>query len=119
MDKSDNENLRQKRDMLRNFIEERFFKLKSDTDIFLEYQEFENKQMMKDVKSFARTMKIPENLLHEILVQYMMDTSVVTKNYLKEKLDPLGLSLIDVTGAIKDISTWCIEMYAKYTREED
>lgn len=119
MDKSDNENLRQKRDMLRAFIEERFFKLKPDTDIFAEYQEFENKQMMKDVKSFARTMKIPENLLHEILVQYMMDTSVVTKNYLKEKLDPLGLSLIDVTGAIKDISTWCIEMYAKYTREED
>ncbi len=119
MDKTDNENLRQKRGMLRAFIEERFFKLKPDTDIFAEYQEFENKQMMKDVKSFARKSKVSENVVHEILVQYMMDTTVVTMNYLQNKLKPLGLHLIARTEAIKDIMSWCIEMYAKYTREED
>ena len=84
-----------------------------------EYQEFENKQMMKDVKSFARKSKVPENVVHEILVQYMMDTAVVTMNYLQKKLEPLGLGLIARTEAIKDIMSWCIEMYAKYTREED
>lgn len=119
MDKSDNENLRQKRGLLRAFIEERFFKLKPDTDIFQEYSDFENKQMMKDVKSFARKNKLPENIVHEVLVQYMMDTGSVTRNYLKDKLDPLGFGLIDMTKAIMTITSWCIEMYAKYTREED
>ena len=38
---------------------------------------------------------------------------------MKEKLDPLGLGLIAMTKAIMDITSWCIEMYAKYTREED
>ena len=119
MDKSDNENLRQKRGMLRAFIEERFFKLKPDTNIEKEYEDFESKLMTKDVKAFARKSKLPENIIHEILVDYMMDTASVTRNYLKEKLDPLELNLIAVTKAIMDITSWCIEMYAKYTREED
>lgn len=119
MDKTDNENLRQKRALLRAFIEERFFKLKPDTDIFAEYSEFENKQMLKDVSTFARQKKLPKEMVHEVLVQYMMDTNSVTKNYLKERLDPLGLNLITMTKSIMDILSWCVEMYAKYTREED
>ena len=74
---------------------------------------------MKDVSSFARQKKLPKEMVHEVLVQYMMDTNSVTKNYLKERLDPLGLDLITLTKSIMDILSWCVEMYAKYTREED
>lgn len=119
MDKSDNENLRQKRGLLRAFIEERFFKLKPDTDIFAEYTEFENKQMMKDVSAFARKNNLSQDIVRDILLQYMLDTASVTKNYLKDKLDTLDLDLIAMTKSIMIITSWCIEMYAKYTREED
>ena len=75
--------------------------------------------MTKDVAAFARKNKLPVDLSGEILNLYLMKTNEVTKNYLREKLAPLGLDLISNTRAIINITSWCVQMYSKYTSEEE
>lgn len=119
LERTDNEKLRYKRELMEEFITKHFFQLKPDTDIFEAYLEFESKMQQKEIKAFAKEHKIDEQIVHDILNLYITRTDGVSKNDIRKKLLHMGLGLMDITNLIRVIQSFCKEMYDKYTTEVD
>ena len=119
LERTDNAKLRYKREIMRQFIEEHFFKLKPDVDIFEAYRNFEEKMKEKEIADFVKTHKVDSKIIHEILNHFVTQNESITKNEIREKLKGMHLGLMDMTRLISAIQNFCKEMFDRYTTEVD
>lgn len=119
LERTDNAKLRYKREIMRKFIEEHFYKLKPDVDIFEAYIEFEEKMKEKEIKAFVKEHKVDPQIIHDILNRYITRNEVISKNEIRQKLGNMDLGLLAMTNLIRAIQNFCKEMFDKYTTEVD
>ena len=74
IERSDNEKMRYKRDIMKAFVTERFFELDPDADIIEAYNEYEKETMQADIESFAYENELTTDLVSHFLHTYFMDT---------------------------------------------
>lgn len=117
IERSDNEKLRYKKDIMINFIKSRFFELDPDEDIISAYEEYEKETMKADIEAFATVNDIEESLITEIVTQFFVDSKHITKESIRLKLSDKGLGLLKLTKLINDILDFVNEMNNKYTAE--
>lgn len=117
IERSDNEKLRYKKDIMKRFIQSRFFELDPDEDIISAYEEYEKESMKADIESFATLNKVDEDIISEIVTQYFVDPKQITKENIRLKLSNKGLGLLKVTKLINDIMAFVKDMSNKYTAE--
>lgn len=117
IDRSDNEKMRYKSDIMKAFINLRFFDLDPDEDIVKEYEQYEKEVMENDVNSFAEMNDITPELVLSILNEYFVDERSITKNKIRERLTDLQLPLLKQTKLINAILAFIKEMYDKFTAE--
>lgn len=117
IERSDNEKLRYKKDIMKKFIEEKFFELQPDEDINIAYEDYEKDSMKSDIKKFAIENDIDEISVTEILMQYFTDPKQVTKENIRQKYADKGLGLLKTTILIDNILEFIIDMNNKYTAE--
>jgi type I restriction enzyme R subunit len=117
LERSDNEKLRYKKDIMKSFITERFFDLDPNEDITVAYEEYEREQLQAAVEKFATANRIDVTVATEILNQYFCDPKQVTKENIRQKILYLQLGLLKTTKLISDILFFIRDMYDKFTAE--
>ena len=71
IERSDNEALRLKMDIMRQFILTRFYDLPDDVDIMEAFTQFEREQMQADIEAFALDQGIDCSVVTEVLSEYV------------------------------------------------
>lgn len=120
IERSDNEKMRYKQDIMKAFVTERFFELDPDADIIEAYNEYEREVMQADIESFATENSLTADFVSRILHQYFMDTKAVTKEALRRELSNAGVKgLLKITALINKVLDFLTDSYNKFTAEEE
>lgn len=120
IERSDNEKLRYKRDIMKAFVTERFFELDPDADIVEAYNEYEKEALLVDIEVFSAENNLATEFVSKILHQYFMDTKAVTKETLRQELTSVGIKgLLKITALIKKVMDFLEDSYNKFTAEGD
>ena len=117
IERSDNEKMRYKKDIMKEFINCKFFELDPDADIIEAYTEYEKQVMQREIEEYAHAHNMRPELVSEILNQYFVEPKMLTKEYLREKFSELNYGLLTLTQAINDIMLFVQHMYDKFTAE--
>ncbi|MCR5786399.1 MAG: type I restriction endonuclease subunit R [Acholeplasmatales bacterium] len=117
IERSDNEKMRYKKDIMKNFIQVKFFELDPEEDIIAAYEEYEKQCMRADIEEFSKEKDIDVNLLTEIVTKFFVDPKQVTKENIRIQLSSKGLGLLKMTKLINDILLFINDMNNKYTAE--
>ena len=117
IDRSDNEKLRYKRDIMKAFIKERFFELDPDADIVNAYLEYEKESMQARVEEFAAENNLDESLIMGMITEYFTNPRNLTDEVVRQKLKDKGLGLLALKKALVKITVFVKEMYDLYTAE--
>ena len=117
IDRSDNEKMRYKSEIMKAFIRLRFFDLDPEDDIIKEYEQYEKEVMETDVNEFSQANGIAPELVLSILNEYFVDEHSVTKNKIRECIADMKLPLLKQTKLINAIMVFIKDMYNKFTAE--
>lgn len=119
IERSDNEKMRYKRDIMKKFVTERFFDLDPEADIIQAYEEYESEVLKADIESFATEHTLPNEFVSRILHQYFVDTKAVSKEYLRRELSDNGVKgLLKITALIAEIQEFLKDCYNRFTSED-
>lgn len=117
IERSDNEKMRYKKEIMTSFIKSRFFELDPDEDIIAAYEDYEKESMKADIEKFAQANSIDIDIITEIVTQYFIDPKQVTKENIRLKLLDKGFGLLKLTKLINQILSFIKDMSDKYTAE--
>ena len=118
IERSDNEKLRYKRDIMKTFVTERFFELDPNADIVEAYNEYEKEALLVDIEVFSAENGLESDFVSKILHQYFMDTKAITKESLRQELSSVGIKgLLKITKLINKILEFLKDSYNKFTAE--
>ena len=118
IERSDNEKMRYKKDIMKAFVESRFFELDPDEDIIEAYSEYEKEILQTDIEEFSIENNLDSEFVSKILSQYFIDSKSLTKEYLRQSLDECGIKgLLKVTKLIDKIIIFISDSYNKFTAE--
>lgn len=119
IERSDNEKMRYKADILKSFITDKFFDLEPEADIIEAYTEYEREMLKKFIADFAADNGLEEELVADLLNRYFVDENSLNKEDIRIALKPLKLGLLKTTALIDKILFFVHEMYNKFTAEGD
>lgn len=119
IERSDNEKMRYKKDIMVSFIKSKFFELDPKEDIIEAYNEYEKEMLNKDIELFAEINNLPIDFISNIVHQYFIDSKSLTKEYLRQHLSLYGVTgLLKITNLINKITEFVLNSYNKFTPEE-
>lgn len=116
IERSDNEALRAKKEIMIAFIRTRFFDLPDNADIMAAFEEFAEEQKTAEMERFAYEQKIDYGVVNEILGEYSFKGSV-SDEFIREKLEPYNLGLVKATKLKNEIKNFTDNIYYKYRVE--
>ena len=120
IERSDNEKMIYKRDIMKSFVKERFFELEPDADIFEAYNEYEKEMLQKSIEDFSSQKGLSKEMISEMTLKYFSDTRAISKEMLRKELVEAGIKgLIKQTGLISDILTFLTNCYNTFTAEDN
>lgn len=111
---TDNEQMRHKAPIMKEFIVSRFPVLAPDADIEKEYEAFEKEAFDTRVNEFSEKHELTAEFVRSVLNKYFADKHSITKITLYEKLADKELPLIKQTTTINSILTFIGDMYEKF-----
>ena len=118
MERSDNEALRLKKDVMKQFILTRFYDLPEDADLMEAFIQFEKEQMQADMEEFAFDNKIEYMILSELFSTYVF-SGTISEDDIRKRLASYKLGLLKMTKMTKSIKTFVQDTYKKYKAEEE
>ena len=116
IERSDNESLRLKKDVMKTFILTRFYDLPDDCDVYQAFEQFEKEQLQAEMESFAYDNGVDYAVLADMFADYSFSNQISDEN-LRQKLAPLQLGLLKLTKLTKSIRAFLEETYKKYRAE--
>lgn len=117
IERSDNEKMRYKKDIMRDFVMGRFFDLDPDEDIIEAYAQYEKERMQAFIEEFAQANEVDVDTVSFILNQYFCDTKQVTKESIRQRVSGMNLGLLKLTRLINNLLDFAKDMYDKFTAE--
>ena len=117
IDRSDNEKLRYKTAIMKDFINLRFFDLDPDEDIIKEYEQYEREVMEENIRSFAEENDLEVDFVINIMNEYFVADVNLTKERVRQQLTSKNLPLLQQTKLINRIMNYVKEMYKIFTAE--
>ena len=119
IERSDNEKLRYKATMMKDFIRTRFYDLKPDEDIVEAYNQYESECMEKKIHEFAESEHVDDGLIHEVTAQYFTDERSISRESLRKLFEPEHLGLLKTTKLISDTMLFVSEMSDQFAGSEE
>ena len=116
IERSDNETLRYKRDIMKNFINTRFFDLDPEADIISEYEQFEKEQLTLDLEHISKELEVEEPRITKLFYTYTFSNQL-TDEEIRIEIEYLNKGLLYTTSMIKKIKAAISELYHKYSSE--
>ena len=117
IDRSDNEKLRYKSEMMKSFITDRFFDLDPEMDVFEAYSAYEKELLSKDIDNFCKNERLDKTYISNLVYRYFSDSKSVLKDSIREMLMNRGFGLVDSTIKVDKIMKYVQDMYNKYSNE--
>ena len=119
IERSDNEKMRLKADIMKQFVTERFFELDPDEDIALAYEDFEKEQLEKTIYDFSDTSGIDEMIVRDVVTSYMGTDSKPTREEMRQKLLPMHYGIVKTGKMIDYLSDFAEETRDRFSTEEE
>lgn len=116
LERSDNEALRYKRDIMRDFISTRFFELDPEADIIQEYEQFEADALSADLEATSAELNIGSDSVTRLFNTFVF-TNQLTDEEIRIEIEDLNYGLLQTTRLIKSIKRAISELYFKYKAE--
>ena len=116
IERSDNETLRYKRELMRAFINTRFFDLDPDADIIQEYHQFEKEALALDLDRVSTELSVEPKCIIDLFYSYTFNNQL-TDEEVRIQIEYLNLGLLRTTKMIKVIKEAIDELYHKYKAE--
>ena len=115
---SDNESLRLKKEVMKQFILTRFYDLSEDADVMDAFTQFEKEQMQADMEAFAIDNKIDYIIVSELFTEYVFH-GTVSDDDIRKRLTEYNLGLLKMTKMTKSVKTFVQDTYNKYKAEDE
>ena len=116
IERSDNESLRAKQDVMKEFIETRFYELPEEVDIQQAYEEFERERLQAEIESFSYVNDIEVGIVTDIFTDYSF-TGGISDERIRQKLMAYHFGLLKITKLTKEIKSIVVGTYNKYKAE--
>ena len=116
IERSDNESLRLKKDVMREFILSRFYELPDDVDVMEAFEQFEKEQMQADMEAFAFENQIDYIIVSELFSGYVF-SGIVSEDEIRKRLTAYKLGLLKMTKRTKAVKAFVEDTYKKYKAE--
>ena len=116
IERSDNESLRLKKDVMKQFILTRFYELPDDVDIMAAFDQFEKEQLQADMEAFAFDNNIDYEIVSELFSAYAFGGSISDED-VRQRLTQYKLGLLKLTKLSGNIKSFVKETYHKYRAE--
>ena len=118
IERSDNEKLRYKKDIMTEFVTTRFFELDPDEDIMEAYFEYEKERLQAFIEEFSHANSLDTDFTSRILHQYFANTKGITRDYLRQELNGVGVKgILKITKMIEKILEFMTDCYNIFTAE--
>ena len=116
IERSDNESLRLKKDVMKQFILTRFYELPDDVDIMDAFDQFEKEQLQTDIEAFAYDHEIDYEIVSELFSAYAFGGTISDED-VRQRLTHYKLGLLKLTKLSGNIKSFVKETYHKYRAE--
>lgn len=116
IERSDNESLRLKKEVMRQFILTRFYDLPENADVMEAFNQFEKEQMQADMEEFAFDNQIDFKIVSDLVSAYTFSGNVSEDN-IRERLMAYPLGLLKMTKLTKNVKRFIQDTYKKYKAE--
>ena len=116
IERSDNESLRAKKELMAEFIRTQFYDLSEDTDIMAAFEDFMKEHQKADIEAFAFDHNIEYKDINDIMVAYIFNGGVSDEE-IRKQLASYHLGLLKITKLTKEIRDFIELTYMKYKAE--
>lgn len=116
IERSDNESLRAKKDIMRDFIRLRFYELDENADIEQAFLDFEKECQRADLEVFAYEHQIEYSVINDIMTEYTF-TGSVSEEDIRKRLSVFVKGLLKITKLTNEVKQFVVETYNKYKAE--
>ncbi len=116
IERSDNESLRAKKDIMSEFVRTRFYDLSEDADIMAAFEEFAQEHEKAEMEEFAFSHGIEYTTVNDIMVEYIFNGGISDES-IRKRLMAYHLGLLKITKLTKDIKEFVGQTYLKYKAE--
>ena len=116
IERSDNESLRAKKDVMKAFIQTRFYDLPDDADIAQAFAEFEKEAEKAEIEAFAFEHGIDFTVVDELMTAYIFSGSI-SDEAIRQRLMTYHLGLLKITKLTSEIKQFVTMTYNKYRAE--
>ncbi len=118
IERSDNDALRAKKDIIEAFIRTRFYELPDGTDVQEAFTEFEKEYLRSELESFANKNGISVEDVRAIYSEYTF-TGAVSDDTIRKRLMPYHMGLLKTTRLTKSIRDFIRETGRRYMAQGD
>ena len=116
VERSDNESLRAKKDIMVQFIRTRFYELPEDADLNAAFEEFSREYEQEEMEEFAADHGIQYDTLKEIMTEYVFSGNISDEN-IRQHFSDYHFGLLKITKLTEETKTFAYETYRKYKAE--
>ena len=118
IERSDNESLRAKKDIMIDFVRTRFYDLSEDADIQAAFEEFAKERQQAEMEEFAFANGVDEQVVSEIMAEYIF-TGSITEEAIRKRLEVYAFGLLKVTMLTEKIQEFVKNTYIKFKAEDN
>ena len=116
IERSDNESLRLKKDVMKQFILTRFYDLPDDADIMEAFTQFEKEQLQADMEEFAFDNQIDVVIVSDLFSSFVF-SNTISDEEIRKRLTAYDMGLLKMTKLTKAIKGFVCDTYQKYKAE--
>ena len=116
IERSDNEALRLKKDIMKEFILTRFYDLPEEADIMEAFTQFEKEQIRADMESFAYENGLDYDAISELFSSYVF-SGRVSDEKIRQRLSAYKLGFLKMTKLVDEVHNFIEDMGKKYKAE--
>ena len=116
IERSDNESLRAKKDIMAEFVRTRFYDLSDDADIMAAFEEFTKEHEKAEIEQFAFEHELDFDVVNSIMVDLIFNGSLSDES-IRKRLMPYHFGLLKITKLTGEIKQFVTQTYMKYKAE--
>ena len=118
VERSDNESLRVKKEIMIQFICTRFYDLPEDADLNAAFEEFSREYEQAEMEEFAQDHGIQYDTLREIMTEYVFSGNI-SDEAIRQHFSDYHFGLLKITKLTEETRAFAYETYKKYKAEGD
>ncbi|WP_035768947.1 type I restriction endonuclease subunit R [Butyrivibrio sp. NC2002] len=116
IERSNNESLRAKKDIMAEFVRTRFYDLSEDADVQAAFEDFTKEREKAELEEFAFENGIDYMIINDIMTDYIFNGQV-SEESIRKRLEAYQLGLLKITKLTKSIHKFISDTYIKFKAE--